>query len=44
MAFKPGQFNVVEMTVKTHFFYFSINFNAEYVNGMTPFEFGHMAN
>ena len=45
MACKPGQFNVLELMVKNHFsFYFSINFNAQHVNGMTPFEFGHMAN
>ena len=37
MACKEGQFDVVELMVndiKT----FSINFNAQHVNGMTPFD------
>ena len=37
MACKEGQFDVVELLVndiKT----FSINFNAQHVNGMTPFD------
>ena len=34
MACREGQFDVVELMVKT----FSINLNAQHVNGMTPFD------
>ena len=33
MACKEGQFDVVEVNVQS----FSINLNAQHVNGMTPF-------
>ena len=35
---KEGQFDVVELMVNDHFKTFSINLNAQYVNGMTPFD------
>ena len=38
MASKEGQFNVVELTVNDQFKTFSINLNAQNVNGMTPFD------
>ena len=34
MSCKEGQFDVVELMVKT----ISINLNAQHVNGMTPFD------
>ena len=34
MSCKKGQFDVVELMVKT----ISINLNAQHVNGMTPFD------
>ena len=36
MASKEGQFDVVELTVNDQFKAFSINLNAQYMNGMTP--------
>ena len=38
MACKEGQFNVVELMVNDQFKTFSINLNAQHVNGMTPFD------
>ena len=38
MACKIGQFDVVELMVNDSFETFSINLNAQRVNGMTPFE------
>ena len=38
MACKERQFDVVEHMVNDQFNTFSINLNAEHVNGMTPFE------
>ena len=38
MACKEGQFDVVEHTVNEQFKTFSINLNAQHVNGMTPFD------
>ena len=35
---KEGQFDVVELMANDHFKTFSINLNAQYVNGMTPFD------
>ena len=35
---KEGQFDVVKLMVNDHFKTFSINLNARYVNGMTPFD------
>ena len=39
MACKEGQFDVVELMVNDQFKTFSINLNAQHVNGMTPFDF-----
>ena len=36
MARKEEQFNVVELLVNDQFNTFSINLNAQHVNGMTP--------
>ena len=38
MACKEGQFDVVELMVSDQFKTFSINLNAQHVNGMTPFD------
>ena len=38
MACKEGQFDVVEVMVNDQFKTFSINLNAQHVNGMTPFD------
>ena len=38
MAYKAGQFDVVELMVNDQFKTFSINLNAQHVNGMTPFD------
>ena len=38
MACKKGQFDVVELMVNDQFKTFSINLNAQHVNGMTPFD------
>ena len=38
MACKEGQFDVVELMVNDPFKTFSINLNAQHVNGMTPFD------
>ena len=38
MACKEGQFDVVELMVNDRFKTFSINLNAQHVNGMTPFD------
>mgnify|MGYP001428387994 CR=1 FL=1 len=38
MACKEGQFDVVELVVNDPFQTFSINLNAQRVNGMTPFD------
>ena len=43
MAFKYGQFDVVELMVNDQLKTYSINLNAQHVNGMTPFDFSvHM--
>ena len=43
MACKEGQFDVVELMANDPFMTFSINLNAQHVNGMTPFDLGvHM--
>ena len=39
MACKEGQFDVVELIVNDQFSAFSINFNAQHVNGKTHFYF-----
>ena len=36
MACKEGQFDVVDLKVNDQFKTFSINLNAQHVNGMTP--------
>ena len=38
MACKKGKFNVVKQMVNDQFKTFSINLNAQHVNGMTPFD------
>ena len=38
MACKEGQFAVVELMANDHFKTFSINLNAQHVNGMTRFD------
>ena len=38
MVCKEGQFDVVELMVNDQFKTFSINLNAQHVNGMTPFD------
>ena len=38
MACKEGQFNVVELMINDLLKTFSINLNAQHVNGMTPFD------
>ena len=38
MAYKEGQFDVVELMVNDQFKTYSINLNAQHVNGMTPFD------
>ena len=38
MTCKEGQFDVVEVMVNDQFKTFSINLNAQRVNGMTPFD------
>ena len=38
MACKEGQFDVVELMVNDQFKTFSINLNAQHVNGITPFD------
>ena len=38
VACKKGQFDNVEMMVNNQFRAFSINLNAQHVNGMTPFD------
>ena len=38
MACKEEHFDVVELMVNDQFKTFSINFNAQHVNGMTPFD------
>ena len=38
VACKKGQFDNVEMMVNNQFKAFSINLNAQHVNGMTPFD------
>ena len=38
MACKVGQFDVVELMINDQFKTFSINLNAQHVNGMTPFD------
>ena len=38
MACKKGQFAIVEQMVNDQFKTFSINLNAQHVNGMTPFD------
>ena len=40
MACIEGQFDVVELMVNDQFKTFSINLNAELVNGLTPFDIG----
>ena len=37
MACKEGQFDVVKLMLNDQFKTFSINLNAQHVNGMTPF-------
>ena len=37
MVCKEGQFDVVELKVNKQFIAFSINLNAQHVNGMTPY-------
>ena len=38
MACKEGQFDVVGLMANDQFKTFSINLNAQHVNGMTPFD------
>ena len=38
MACKEGPFDVVKLMANDHFKTFSINLNAQHVNGMTPFD------
>ena len=38
MACKEGQLDVVELMANDQFKTLSINLNAQYVNGMTPFD------
>ena len=39
MACRKGQFDVVELMVNDQFETFSINLNAQHVNGMTLFDY-----
>ena len=39
MACKEGQFDAVEVMVNDQFKTFSINLNAQHVNGMTPYDY-----
>ena len=41
MVCKEGQFDVVELKVNKQFIAFSINLNAQHVNGMTPYMYGY---
>ena len=41
MFCKEGQFDVVELKVNKQFIAFSINLNAQHVNGMTPYMYGY---
>ena len=36
MTCKEGQYDIVELMANYHFKTFSINMNAQHVNGMTP--------
>ena len=38
MACKEGQFDAIELMINDQFKTFSINLNAQHVNGMTPFD------
>ena len=38
MACKEGQFDAVELMLNDQFKTFSINLNAQHINGMTPFD------
>ena len=38
MAYKEGQFDIVELIANDQFKTFSINLNAQDVNGTTPFD------
>ena len=38
MAYKVGQFDVVELMVNDQFKTFSVNLNAQHGNGLTPFD------
>ena len=38
MTYKEGQFDVIELMANDQFKTFSINLNAQHVNGMTPFD------
>ena len=38
MAYKEGQFDVVDLMVNDQFKILSINLNAQHVNGMTPYD------
>ena len=38
MAYKEGKFDAVQLIVNNKFKAFSINLNAQHVNGMTPFD------
>ena len=38
MACKEGQFYIVKLMANNQFIAFSINLNAQHVNGMTPFD------
>ena len=39
MAYKEGQFDVVELMLNDQFKTFGNNLNAQHMNGMTPFDF-----
>ena len=42
MACKEGQFDVVELIVNDQFKTFSINLNAQHLNGLTPFDLEYL--
>ena len=42
MACKERRFDVVEVMVNDQFKTFSINLNAQHVNGMTPFDLAYI--
>ena len=42
MAWKEGQFDVVKLMENDQFKTFSINLNAQHLNGLTPFDLAYI--